>query len=268
MRQAKIFPEFAIDRVAFAGDWHMDPFWAVKAIQHAADAGAQLILHTGDYGYWFWPDFVDAVEQALARAGLDLWFVDGNHDDHPLLRTLPLLPDGTRRLSPHVTYLPRGTGFVLSGVRFLACGGAVSVNRDRLMGRSLHEEQAWWPEEEIDADDVAACHAAGPVDVALTHDCPAGVPDRFGTSREWPQDALDDSDRHRERLRRALLPGAPRLVVHGHYHRKVHTRVDVGWGPAVFVGLDCNRSWLDGNVWTVDVATLPGGDAWLPGMHV
>lgn len=259
--------EFAVDRVTFAGDWHMRHVWAVEAIRHAADAGSQLILHTGDFGYWFTPEFVNAVEDALDEHGLNLWFADGNHDNHPMLRGLPRLPDGTRELSPHVIYLPRGTAFSLSGVRFLACGGAVSIDRHKRIVGSDSWPDEWWPEEEITDADVAACHEAGPVDVALTHDCPAGVPDRGKLRTLWPQDALDAAARHRERLRWALEQAAPRLVVHGHYHDYRRTTADVGWGPALFVGLHRDNSWLDGNLWTVDVAQLPGGDDWLPGMH-
>ncbi len=35
-------------RVAFAGDWHVNGGWAERAIAHAKDRGADVIVHLGD----------------------------------------------------------------------------------------------------------------------------------------------------------------------------------------------------------------------------
>src|SRR5688572_15879498 len=85
-------------RVAFAGDWHANTRWGVAAIQHAAELGAEVIVQLGDFGYGFRAAFVDGLDRALARTGLRLFFVDGNHEEFPVLLRYPLRADGLRQL--------------------------------------------------------------------------------------------------------------------------------------------------------------------------
>jgi predicted phosphodiesterase len=246
-----------IERVAFAGDWHMNTHWATRAITRAADQGARHIVHLGDFGYTFEQHFLDELTRVLARTGSRLWFVDGNHESFPWLNQVAIDPDtGLRPLSPRIAHLPRGFRWQWAGVRFLAMGGAHSVDRmSRVPGRS------WWREETITPREVNAAIAGGPADVLVAHDCPAGVvipgiDDRDGPS--WiPPAELKLSFDHRQRLDRLVRRVRPAAIWHGHYHVRHRTVEDLGYGPVVVNGLDCDGSDLDDNVAVVDVADLP-----------
>jgi Calcineurin-like phosphoesterase len=147
-------------RIVVAGDWHGDEEWAVSVIRRVphllAGESQRVILHLGDFGIW--PDrqgkmYLDRVSGALAEAGAELWFVDGNHEDFAQLDKLDENPgpDGRVTVVPRVRHLPRGYRWNWHGLTWLACGGAVSLDR-----AVRTEGVDWWPEEEITAGQEAA----------------------------------------------------------------------------------------------------------------
>src|ERR1035438_5479588 len=90
-------------RIIVAGDWHGNEEWALSVIRRIpsllAGESQRLILHLGDFGIW--PDksgqlYLDRVSEALARAGAELWFVDGNHEDFDQLDQLDRKPGVVR----------------------------------------------------------------------------------------------------------------------------------------------------------------------------
>ena len=129
-------------RIAFAGDWHENAVYAQRAIRYARKQNADVLVHLGDFGYSFSDHFVNTVTRDLGRAGMPLLFVDGNHEDHPKLNQYPVEANGLRKVTDRVWHLPRGFRWQWDGVRFLALGGAHSVDRPyRTAGVS------WWSEE-------------------------------------------------------------------------------------------------------------------------
>jgi hypothetical protein len=88
-----------------------------------------VILQLGDFGYTLDAAFMRRVERTLARTGLHLVFVDGNHEAFTYLYRYPIGGNGLRTLTPHIHQLPRGFRWTWAGVRFLALGGAYSVDR-------------------------------------------------------------------------------------------------------------------------------------------
>lgn len=244
--------------VAIAGDWHANTDWAVDTIRDAGGAGAEVIVHLGDFGYEFRARYLGAVEAALSESGIELWFVDGNHECFPVLERFPLIGDGRRQLTKHVFHLPRGFRWTWSGVRFLAVGGAYSIDRPW-----RQKDVSWWPGETITEDDVATAVAGGPVDVLVAHDCPAGVPMPWlaESAHMWRQDDIAASDKHRALLARAVEAVEPVWILHGHYHRRYSDVVDLGYGPVRVEGLDCDDTTFVDNVVVVDLAAmaLPAG---------
>jgi predicted phosphodiesterase len=242
-------------RIAFIGDVHMNTDWTVRAIRHAANRGADVIVQLGDYGYTFDASFVRSVEEALAVANLPLLFVDGNHEDFDLLLRQPVGAGCVRHLSAHVAHLPRGFRWEWGAVHFLAMGGAHSVDRPyRTPGVS------WWPEEAITDEQVREAAEAGTTDVLISHDCPAGVvipgiDDRTGPPPFPPLEILR-SNEHRQVLRGLVDAVQPSAIWHGHYHVQHQTIADFGYGAVVVNGLDCDGTQLGRNVAVVDVADL------------
>ena len=125
-------------RIVVAGDWHGDEEWAISVIRRVprllAAESQRIVLHLGDFGIW--PDqhgkaYLDRVSGALAEAEAELWFVDGNHEDFAQLGKLDENPgpDGRVTVVPRVMHLPRGYRWNWHGLTWLACGGAVSLDR-------------------------------------------------------------------------------------------------------------------------------------------
>jgi hypothetical protein len=240
-------------RIAIAGDWHADTDYGVAAINHAAKRDANVVLHLGDFGYNFTDGYLDALEEALGRAGLVLGFVDGNHENFDRLLARPVGADGLRYLRPRVIHLRRGLRWRWGRTRCLAVGGAYSIDRLlRIPGTS------WWPQETITAQQARDIAAAGRADAMFCHDCPAGVEvpgaafDRFGC----PADELRRSEEHRALLRSIVDVVRPARLWHGHFHHRYRALLDGGGYRTVVDGLGKNRDPIDNNMVVVNLVEL------------
>lgn len=200
-----------------AGDWHGDLQWIREVVRSAHTAGARTILQVGDLGL-LWPGrgkgrFDARLSRFLDEHDMDLFFIDGNHDNHTELRAVEVQPDGLATLLPRIHYLPRAGRFHLNGLRIAGLGGAYSLDAPwRKTGVD------WWPDiEEVSPEDVHQLIPGGPVDILLTHEVPASVP----MKSRW--DDLDDVTLARAQVSRDLLQRAvdalePRQVFSGHWH--------------------------------------------------
>ena len=134
-------------RILVAGDWHGNEDWALSVIRRVpsmlADEPRRLILQLGDFGSGRTgpgQHYLAQVSALLAEVDAELWFIDGNHEDFPQLARLagrphPGWPGGGR---PRLFHLPRGYRWTWHGLRWLGCGGAVSLDRAQAhRGRGL-----------------------------------------------------------------------------------------------------------------------------------
>jgi calcineurin-like phosphoesterase family protein len=242
-------------RIVVAGDWHGDTGWALHVIDNAARLLAsepvKIILHLGDFGIWGGTQgdrYRFKVSRTLARAGMKLLFVDGNHEDHTRLagwdaarpepdrRALaPVpIPPGPLAAPPRIFWLPRGHRWKWHGRTWLAAGGGVSLdNTRRVEGRN------WWPEEEISNRQFDAIITPGHADVLVTHDCPSGVVHHFPDRPDW----WDWKDIHRQELHARRLQSIveitrPSWLMHGHLHMGYQRICDFGYGDVQVTGLD------------------------------
>lgn len=256
------------NHVVVAGDWHGNTEWALSVIEELprllpAEQN-RIVLHSGDFGVW--PGlagraFLDDVDDALAAVDAELWFVDGNHEDHHRLAALAhaagpgfrahRLPisGGISVHRPRTWWLPRGHRWTWHDRTWLALGGAVSVDHlVRAVGRS------WWPEERLTPDDRAAAARPGPADVVLAHDCPSTVP--LNLPRPVPAWwDLAAADEHRAVVQTVVDEVAPSYLIHGHYHLAHRTTVAMPHGPVEVTGLDCDGA-THGNVAVLDVRSM------------
>ncbi|GAA0550128.1 hypothetical protein GCM10010172_35280 [Paractinoplanes ferrugineus] len=244
--------------IAFAGDWHENGRWAAKAISHAVNLGADVIVHLGDFGYSFSRRFLADVSAAALFQGLPILFVDGNHENFDRLCRFPIGPFGLREVADNVWHLPRGFRWEWDGVRFLALGGAHSVDRPFRVPRV-----SWWKEEAITDGQANEAIAGGPADVLVAHDCPAGVPipgiDNRATPPPFPPLEIMRSEEHRQVLRRVVDGVRPSWVWHGHYHVAYDMVADLGYGEVRATGLNCDESHLGQNIAVVTLAGLRTG---------
>lgn len=242
--------------VLLAGDWHGNVNWAQRIISQLPyllpDEAKPLILHLGDFGIWHGKQGLEyrmRVSVALEAMDAELWFVDGNHENHELLADYAknsTTEDGRVFISPRIYHLPRNYRFELSGRTFHALGGAVSV--DKVLRR---EGVDWWPDEALTAEEAAtACEGISP-DVVLAHDAPQCVPFAFGPPpKAWATEDLHKAQLHRELLQKVTDCMSPALWVHGHYHVRQNWTSPEG---TRYVGLDKDDT--RGNVAVLDLVT-------------
>jgi hypothetical protein len=253
-------------RVFIVGDPHCDTAVASKVITSAADMGADVILQLGDFG--FWPrtqpgrKFLRKAEARLEQVGLDLWWVDGNHDDHKALHTRQVGADGRRRVSDHMYHLPRGHRWTWGDHEWVASGGAVSVDR---YGRT--EGVSWFRDEVLTDGEVNQIIAGGAAGVVVAHDAPWGVGalerrlslDLPPSERVswWPDDLMGESDEHMRRVRRVVDGVGASRVFHGHHHVRYDDVLAATHWAVQVSGLGDNSGPIDQAWMLVDEAGQP-----------
>lgn len=227
-------------RVAVAGDWHGNGQWACQVVKAVAADGVSKIYQLGDFGVWPGREgrrYLDEVDAACAEFGVEIEFVDGNHEDHPQLLAKKKDERGRGIVRPRIHYLPRGYRWEVDGRTWLAVGGAASI--DKAM-RS--EGRDWWPEEELTDAQAAAIVAGGKADVILSHDYPASVVHSFGPlPRGWAEADRVRNEVHSQRIQKVVEGVQATYVFHGHIHRAYYRWV----GSMQVVGLDLDGSALN-----------------------
>ncbi len=228
-------------RLLLVGDTHANgAWWARTVVPVAVRVRADRIIQLGDFGYWpRHPDgrrFLTLVTAGVTRTDIPVDFLDGNHEDHASLQRRAAAP---YEVAAGVRHLPRGCRFSYDGVRFLAVGGAHSIDR-HLRKPGVN----WFAEETLDGSDLERAESGAPVDVLLAHDTFAGY-DLPGTLPiaelpEWLAREITASRAHRTLLREVVDAVQPELVVHGHYHSRYRARVALGDHVVQVEGLDCD----------------------------
>lgn len=231
------------------GDTHGDLGHVMWAMDLAKRMDVDRIIQAGDFGYWEHTQsgvqFLNKLNRKLEAAGLEIEWIDGNHENHTKLRyQYPPREDGKVVVRPNITYIPRGTRWEWGGVSFLGIGGAYSIDKAHRT-----EGVSWWPEEMITDDEVAAAIEGGPVDVVVSHDVPLFVdlvPHLMGVgiTRPWKWDA--NSLANREQLTKVFDAVKPKRWYHGHYHLRYTESVDM----CRFVGLAANINQFDDPNWS------------------
>lgn len=222
-----------VRRAFVLGDAHGNDAFMSYAIASAARNGCQVVLQLGDFGYWEHTRsgrvYLDTVERVARECGVPVLFIDGNHENHDMLRAHSAFgdvgSDGVCWVRPHVGWLTRGVMWEWCGVRFGAVGGAASV--DRVMRTP---GWTWWAEEVLVAADVARL-LGHQVDVLLSHDAPS-VANMVGRTT-IPADDLRRCEMSRKVLDEVVNSCQPEIVMHGHWHRQHRTRS----GDVYVVGL-------------------------------
>ncbi len=203
-----------------AGDWHGHTRQALDVIFEAEKQGIDTIVQLGDFGIRKGHShYLDAMQKYLGMFNMNLYFVDGNHEDFDRLYKRDILEDGTRYIRDNIFHLPRGYRFTWHKLSFLAMGGAPSINRNKI-------QQYWWEQEYITDDEKKQAIDGGHADVMLMHDSPSDAPnsivdDHVLQDRSLERYGLVDMAycySHREQLREITNTVNPHMLFHGHYH--------------------------------------------------
>jgi predicted phosphodiesterase len=201
-----------VERIAFVGDIHANTRYMETVLTLAAQEAADVVVQVGDFGYNFLDDFLNKIDEVSKHVGIPVLFVDGNHENFDRLYSFPVSSDGVRRLRKNVLHLPRGFRWEWQGIRFLALGGAHSVDRS---WRTPFIE--WWPQEQISLGE--ALYASGQQsDVMITHDCPDNVDIPLSSGSWIPEVDVHSANNHRKLLGWVVDEVQPKHLIHGHYH--------------------------------------------------
>ena len=196
-----------------------------------------LVIQLGDFGFvWDDSERIEQLNALMEEVDVDLWWIDGNHENFDFLKMLfELTPDDTEptRMTSRITYLPRGYRFELGGVKFMAFGGAVSIDKHRRTPYS-----SWWPQELITDEQVARV-SDEPVDILLSHDVCSLTPslERLLTNPIRPESEIECID-NRKRLGEVARRVTPWINIHGHYH----AYYEDGFDNTRVIGLDCGSA--------------------------
>lgn len=251
-------------KILVAGDTHGNAAWWSRLIEYAVKQKCKIIVQLGDFGYWEHTAegkrFLDRLQRKLERAGITVYFIDGNHENHPMLWEMyPPEDDGFCDVRANLRYIPRGHAWTWDGVRFMGLGGAYSIDKGWRLDQEewLHAPRTlWWPTELISEMDAQRAVGAGKVDVLFSHDCPWGV-NLPGIDGRFPV-----SNANRQVLAHVVAKTRPDLLMHGHYHMRNSDVLDiavgasrrcgehVNWHRVRIEGFDCDGRW-NTDSWTV-----------------
>lgn len=235
--------------ISFVGDWHGNWPVAEEVIKRLHTQDVEVIVHVGDFGIWHpWYDYLHKMTDLLRTLDMHLVFVDGNHEDFDWLLNNPTSEDGTRKLTDRIWHLPRGFSWEWASKKFVALGGAHSIDRKYRIPHS-----SWWPQEYINNGEAWLAKAHGDADVLITHDAPLEADIPFDSFDWIPEEDLRLSHEHRKIISDVAQHLMPRWLFHGHYHVNYFDKVFNEYTQVV--GLD-----RDGSPMVLHTFTMLVGD--------
>lgn len=232
-------------KVLIAGDTHGDINHLYWLAQKAHNTGVKEIWVLGDFGYWEHTfkgkDFLDGLNDTiLVKFDLTLKFIDGNHENHDMLRAY--MNDENEdwknpvQIRSRIFWLPRGYRFEIEGVKILCVGGAFSIDKD---GRT--EGISWWATETISYSEAVRSCQGGEVDVLLCHDAPYGGPLEEILSKTSIGYKLDEASKANRHMLKSIVDNVkPSLILHGHFHYQYSGTLPYDGGEAKIVGYGAN----------------------------
>ena len=153
-----------------------------------------FVMICGDFG-GVWDNSSEEMywRKWLENKNFTTLFVDGNHENHPLLNsfeTVELFGGKAHKISESVYHLMRGQIYNIDGKRIFTLGGAESHDRGFRI-----ENRNWWKEELPSLDELNDAtrnlqNANFEVDFVITHCAPTSV--QMIISSDYRPDALTD----------------------------------------------------------------------------
>jgi predicted phosphodiesterase len=242
----------SLHRILFLGDTHANTDQMYKALDVAAANDCSRIFQVGDFGYLehepFGVQFLEDIDRYARHVGVDIYFLDGNHDNLRLLLekySSNKDSEGFVMVRPRVRYAPRGHVWIWKGKTFMALGGAYSVDKDYRLAQeqhaaddagedvSLHRGTWWFPGEEMTDEDLNRYLTAAPhkIDILLTHDKPRG------SNPEWNRKDIPGCWPNQDRIQAAVRATAPDILIHGHLHWRYENMLEHDRGVTRVIGL-------------------------------
>lgn len=234
------------DFIGIAGDWHGNVGHALLALEKLDFLGVKYVFQLGDFGFYgsllkYSTDKLrHRVNRLLERNDQYLFVTFGNHENYDLIAKVPMLTDGAfagfrqEPEAPRIFYFERGQSITIGNRNFLSCGGAASIDYKWRFLYNAKGRKVWWEQERISVLDientVAEAEKLGHVDVFLAHDVFASAP-IHGTHRQdtskWDSEELAFAQTSRDALEKIARRVLPNIWLHGHYHNRIETEVEL-----------------------------------------
>lgn len=238
-------------RILLLGDAHGDLGSIAKAVRWARDTqDCTAAIQVGDFG--FYAEGMKAQLAKLGRFALPLHVIDGNHEEHAWLMRVARATRGECRAKWSkefdLHYHPRGTVSELCGLRIAWCGGAAHADRPQEYALRATAARPLGPPKDplwsswVSTGDVqrtVTAIAGRPIDLLVTHSCPAGIGVGMGTNGSMAMQAmqhiwkfgLDPGPEHDlgEQSLTDLwhaLPHRPKHWIYGHWHTELTSKVN------------------------------------------
>lgn len=206
------------DFVVF-GDWHSNSKYATHAIARAMNTfKPDIFLHVGDFGIFETKEsYIKSVEETLAEVDRELWFVDGNHEDFEMLKGYPYDSRGLQKVTDHIYRIPRGYSWEWSSKKFVALGGAHSIDM-----RFRQPGLTWWADEIITEEDFQKTIRNSHADFMITHEAP-WLPHEILNEPAMFNSLLSESvylsKICRDYIAKSIDILNPAVLIHGHHHK-------------------------------------------------
>jgi hypothetical protein len=215
-------------KVMFAGDTHGNINHWMRLFEIAADEQVDEIIQVGDFGYWeHTPEGVAFLDVLSLETPCLIRFIDGNHDNHPLLWSKYPYAGGLCEVRRGVTYQKRGSvkGWDDSDAVMQFMGGAFSIDYAWRQKANLRGPACWWPEEIITDDEIRQGRESAAwfdkIDILVTHDVPSGAPLGRLTNLTLSNTLETQAQYNRRQLLKLVKATKPKLLIHGHYHTRL-----------------------------------------------
>lgn len=200
----------------------------------------EIILQCGDFGWWpqfhnthcIWSgeyeDISDEIigdpwqrmmakrvnkpfdQWGLKTGGSEIYWCDGNHEDHPSLRHISGNTKNPCEIMHNIYYMRRGNTLTLpDGRNVLFMGGAHSIDKD-----AREPGIDWFPQETISEADLYNLPDEE-VDIVISHTCPTEIFDKLSKMTGMIKNGGDPS---RNALSYVLERYKPTLWYFAHFH--------------------------------------------------
>lgn len=140
-------------KLGITGDTHGDLYF--KQIYKAKKEGYTHLIICGDFGY-IWSGSAKENKQLdyLNKIGITILFIDGNHENFPLLNTYyieDMYGGRVHKIRDNIFHLMRGEYYTINNTTFWCMGGAKSTDLVYTSPTGKQKERIenkdWWREE-------------------------------------------------------------------------------------------------------------------------
>lgn len=228
-------------KILVAGDLHGNlKHFKNTILRRAVAEGITRIISVGDWGFC-WPNRnweingdLAIVSDLLVKHDITVEVVMGNHEWYDWLEEQGIFEDDDepKEIRPNIIHLPRGYAWEIEGVRCLALGGAISVDRGPDVPlfnndpQRTRRDQYWWPQEAITYPQVNRACDQGKVDLMFCHDAPATDGSKLNAILHDKHYKIDRaSASNRQAITAVMQATEPAYLFHGHYHYRYNDEI-------------------------------------------